>query len=117
MAVRFFRFVHGESPRLEDFMPQGALGKAMRIPGDQRAWDHGVSVYDDFEAACAVAARIRYGPGSYIAAISLPEGHGLEVVQTGRDEHHYTIYAEADVLLGYVNAPAVRMPRAPVAKE
>jgi hypothetical protein len=104
-------------PELVDFKSQGALGKTMRLPGDRRAWDHGISVYDDFEAACAVAARIKYGPGSYIAEISLPEGHALEVVQTGRDEHHYTIYAEAEVLLGYVSAPAVRIPGSPEPEE
>jgi hypothetical protein len=98
---------------LVDFKSQGALGKTMRLPGDQRAWDHGVSVYDDFDAACAVAARIRYGAGSYIAEIWLPIDHGFEVIQTGRDEHHYTIFAEAGILLGFVGAPAVRIPGSP----
>lgn len=117
MVASFFRFVHSEAPELADFTSQGALGKTMRLPGDRRAWDYGVSVYDDFDAACAVAAKIRYGPGSYIAEIRLPADHGLEVVQTGRDEHHYTIYAEADVLLGYAMGPAVRIPGSPEPKE
>ena len=117
MAARFYRFVRSETPELADFKSQGALGKTMRLPGNQRAWNHGVSVYDDFDAACAVAARIKYGPGSYLVEIRLPTDHGLEAVQTGRDEHHYTIFAEADVLLGYVKEPAARIPGAPEAKE
>ena len=102
--------MHGETPNADDFKSQGALGKKMRFTGDQRAWEFGVSVYDDFDAACAVAAEIRFGPGSYLAMISLPPDHGLEVVQTGRNQHHYTIYAEADVLLGFVVGAAVRIP-------
>jgi hypothetical protein len=117
MTVSFFRFVRSEAPELADFKSQGALGKTMRLPGDRQAWNHGVSVYDDFDAACAVAVKIRYGPGSFIAEIVLPLDHGLEVVQTGRDEHHYTIYAEAEILLGYVNTPAVRIPGSPAPKE
>jgi hypothetical protein len=117
VADQFFRFVRGETPQLVDFKSQGALGKTMRLPGERRAWESGVSVYDDFEAACAVAARIKYGPGSYIAEISLPEGHRLEVVQTGRDVHYYTIYAEPEVLLGYVNGSAVRISGSPGAEE
>lgn len=117
MGASFFRFVHSEAPELADFKSQGALGKRMRLPGDLRAWDDGVSVYDDYGAACAVAARLRYGPGSYIAEISLPAGHEFEVVQTGRDEHHYTIYAAVEVLLRYVNAAAVRIPGSPEPKE
>jgi hypothetical protein len=99
-------------PNANDFKSQGALGKKMRFAGDQRAWDFGVSVYDNFKAACAVAVEIRYGPGSYLATISLPSDHNFEVVQTGRNLHHYTIYADAEVLLGFVVGTAVRIPGA-----
>jgi hypothetical protein len=99
LSTTFYRFVNGEIPTANDFKSQGALGKKMRFAGDQRAWDFGISVYDAFDAACAVAVEIRYGPGSYLAMLSLPSDHGLEVVQTGRNQHHYTIYADAEVLL------------------
>ena len=82
----------------------------MRFAGDQRAWDFGVSVYDDFDAACAVAAKIDFGPGSYLARITRPSDHDLEVVQTGRNQHHYTIYADPEVLLGFVDGVAGRIP-------
>lgn len=82
----------------------------MRFAGDQRAWDFGVSVYDDFDAACTVAAEIDFGPGSYLATLSLPADHDLEVIQTGRNRLHYTIYADPEVLLGFVAGAAVRIP-------
>lgn len=85
----------------------------MRFAGDERAWNEGISVYDDFAHACEVAKSVRYGPGTYIVTIVLGAGHGLEVVQTGKDKHHYTIFGAASHLLTLVRGTPVRIPGAP----
>ncbi len=113
MTNAFFRFVRGEVATVDDFKSQGALGKTMRFTsGDdaQRRWNEGVSVYDSVDYACELAAAGGYRIGSYIAKISLPAGHGLDIVQTGRDKHHYTIFADAATLLALVREPATRIP-------
>ena len=112
----FFRFVRGATATVEDFLPQGALGKTMRYPGNAlavRAWNEGVSVDDDFEQACVVAAQIHFRAGRYVAAIELPPEHGLEIVQTGKNRHHYTIFADAESLLALVAGDSTRIPGAP----
>lgn len=89
----------------------------MRRPGNQRQWDEGVSVFDDNASAYEFAASIRFRPGSYIVPIALPIGHGYEVVQTGKNQHHYTIYAPAEELITYVSEEPTRMPGSPEPKD
>jgi hypothetical protein len=116
VGERFYRFVRGTTAKITDFIPQGVQGKAMRYPGDAvavRAWHEGISVYDEFESACEVAARIRFQAGRFIATIVLPPGHAVEIVQTGRNRHHYTIFADAETLLEYVEGLPVLIPGAP----
>ena len=117
MAEVYYRFIGGPVVTVDDFKSAGALGKTMRRPGNQRQWNEGVSVFDDYVAACEFAASIRFGPGSYIVPISLPIGHGHEVVQTGRNQHHYTIYAAAEELIGYVSEEPTRMSGSPEPKD
>ena len=69
MADVSYRFVRGQVATLDDFRSQGALGRKLRSSGDERAFNQGVSVYDDFAQACEVAASIRYRRGSYLAVI------------------------------------------------
>lgn len=113
MAEVYFRFIRGAVANVDDFRSAGALGKSKQRPGNQRQWDEGVSVYDNFDAACEFAASIRFGPGSFIVPILLPLGHNHEVVQTGRNPHHYTIYAAAEVLMTYVGDEPTRIPGSP----
>jgi hypothetical protein len=86
----------------------------MNRPGNQRAWDNGISVWDTLESAIARATEFRFSPGSYIVEISLPEGHGLEIVgSTGRLRDDYTIYdAEPEYLLKHSGKP-IKIPGAP----
>ncbi len=117
MAEVYFRFIRGPVANVDDFRSAGALGKTKQRPGNQRQWDEGVSVFDDFGAACEFSASIRFRPGSYIVPISLPLGHSHEVVQTGRNRHHYTIYAAAEVLITYVSEEPTRIPGSPRSEE
>jgi hypothetical protein len=112
----YYRFVRGEVATIEDFIPQGAMGRTMRHPASEqmtRAWNEGISVYDDFDHACALAKALGYGPGSFIATLSLPTNHGLEIAPTGKDLHHYTIFAAPEHLLTLVHGDPVRIPGAP----
>lgn len=85
----------------------------MTNPLHEREWAIGVSVYDDFDEACAVSRRYAFRQGSYIARIVVPEGAEVEFRQTFDNEHHYTIYAEPERLLRWVVGMASRIPDAP----
>lgn len=112
MAV-YFRFVRGPAVSLDDFRSQGALGRTLRSRGDERAFNEGISVYDDFDQACEVAASIQYLRGPYLAILSIPAELGIEVTQTGRNARHFTVFADAERLLALVVGDPVLMPGAP----
>lgn len=113
MAGVYFRFVRGRVATLDDFRSQGALGRKLRSRGDERAFHEGISVYDDFDQACEVAASIQYRRGSYLVTLSIPAELGIEVIQTGRNAHHFTIYADAVRLLALVVGDPKLIPGAP----
>ena len=110
----YYRYVQAEVVTIRDFVSKGALGEAKRRPGNQRAWDDGISVWDTFESACERAAQLNFSVGSYVVEITLPDNHGLEVEGPGgRSQHHYTIYdADPEFLLVCAGNP-VKMPGAP----
>lgn len=113
MTNTYFRFVRGDVATLDDFKSQGALGKVMRFEGGKdarRRWNEGISVYDDLNYACTLAASSGFRIGSYIVALDLPIGHEIEIAQTGRDRHHYTIYANASALLALVTESPIKIP-------
>lgn len=114
MASVFYRFVKAEIVTVEDFLPHGALGRVMNRPGNQRAWDNGISVWDTLESAIARGTEFRFSPGSYVVKISLPDDHGLEIVgPTGRLRDHYTIYdADPRYLMQHSDRP-IKIPGAP----
>lgn len=66
-----------------------------------RRWHEGVSVYDDFDRACALAADNGFNSA---ATIVLEEPSRFEVSQYGRDQHHNTIFGEPDQLIALVAA-------------
>jgi hypothetical protein len=114
VADVYYRYVRAEVATIRDFMSNGALGRTMSRPGNQRAWDDGISVWDTFASACERAEQLEFSPGSYVVEITLPDGHDLEVEgPTGRSNHHYTIYgADPQFLMGCAGRP-VKMPGAP----
>ena len=114
MRSVYYRFVKAELATVDDFLPQGALGKPMLRPGNQRAWNEGLSVWDTFDSACQRAQILRFRPGSYVVELQLPDDHDLEIDgPSGWRGHHYTIYgADPAVLLIYAGMP-IKMPGAP----
>jgi hypothetical protein len=113
VADVYYRFVRGPRATLDDFRSQGALGRKLRSHGDERAFHEGVSVYDNFDQACEVPTAIRFRRGSYLAAVALPAGYEVEVVQTGLNPHYFTVFAEAELLLSLVMGDPTLMPGAP----
>jgi hypothetical protein len=99
-----FRFIRSETPTLDDFKSQGALGKRMRRDQDDaeavRRWNDGISVFDDFARACDLASDFGFG---WIATITFEDAAGYEVSQYGRDRHHYTIFGGPEQLMGLVS--------------
>jgi hypothetical protein len=114
VADVFYRWVQAEVLSITDFMSKRAMGETMRRPGNQRAWDDGISVWDTFESAWQRAEQLEFSSGSYVVEITLPDGHGLEIEGPGKQsKHHYTIYdADPEFLLGCAGNP-VKMPGAP----
>jgi hypothetical protein len=99
-----YRFIRGETPTLDDFRSQGALGKRMRWNQDDpdavRRWNGGISVFDDFVRASELASGSGFG---WIATIALEDSAGYEVSRYGRDRHHYTIFGEPEQLMALVS--------------
>jgi hypothetical protein len=103
LARVFYRIVQTDPPTLRDFMSYEALEIPPRRPlpsSDRDRW-RGVSHYASF-AAAESAARARPGLGAFIAAVHIPTDGSVRIRQTGRDLDHFTVWAEADRLLGWV---------------
>lgn len=109
----YFRIVRGEEPTVEDFWSLRAQGKALSDPAIEREWAEGISVFDDFDRACAVSRRYGFSHGSYVVAVVVPNDADIEIRKTFRDRHHYTIYAEPERVLALAERFAVRIPDAP----
>ena len=109
----YFRIVRGEEPTLEDFWSLRAQGKALSDPAIEREWAEGISVFDDFDRACAVARRFGFRLGAYVVALVVPSDADIEIRKTFKDWHHYTIYAEPERVMALAEKLGVRIPDAP----
>jgi hypothetical protein len=98
----YYRIVRNADATEDDFKPAKDLGKPLRRPSLARQWAEGVSVSDTFEHAAAQARLYRYRLGRFVVAIRLPRQAGIEVEQTGRDLHHFTLYGTPAQLLSLV---------------
>ena len=78
-----------------------------------REWAEGVSVYDDFDRACAVAKKFGFRAGSYVVRLLVPNDADLEIMQTFDDPHHFTIYAPPDVVFALVIGETIFIRGAP----
>lgn len=78
----------------------------------KREWAEGISVYDDFDAACDVARKYGFRPGAYIIRVMVPDDGSVEFRQTFDEEHHYTIYAEPERVFACVEGEPMLIPGA-----
>jgi hypothetical protein len=85
-------------------MSNQELGKVPRRPDPAvlRLWD-GISMYQT-ESQARRKARLRPSLGRYLAAVELPEAGTIRVERTTGSEGHYTVCAEATVLLRQVRS-------------
>lgn len=102
-----YRIIRGAIPTIEDFKSARDLGKPLRSPRYEREWAEAVSAYDDLGYAVARAIENRWQLGSYVATLAVPDDGSVEIAQTTRDRHHYSIYAPAEKLLSLVRGDPV----------
>ncbi len=97
----FYRITHDPYPVAASFVSQGAQGRPCPDPAFEREWNTGISVFDDLDHAMSKARRA-HALGQFIVTLDIPPDSGVEFQQTFRDRHHYTIYAQGEVLLQFV---------------
>lgn len=101
MDRAFYRIVRSEHPTLDDFKSARELGKPL-VRRYLREWAEGISVHDDLDHSIAHARDNRLRLGCHVAKMVIPDGGSIELAQTTRDRHHYSIYASAQELLSLV---------------
>ena len=86
-------------------MSHQARGAIPRRRLSQSARDRwaGISMFDTLEAA---AAKGRESPmlGDHIAEVHIPPDSDVRIEQTGENPSHFTVWAPADRLLGWVTS-------------
>jgi hypothetical protein len=95
--VYLYRVVTSKQPTLEDFASNAALDRAPQQPlgyRQQRLWE-GLSVFDTLDAARALAMDSPR-KGGFVAVLALPDG--IQLKQSGRNPHHYTLWLPAETL-------------------
>jgi hypothetical protein len=102
----FYRIIRGPVPTLKDFLPYKELGKPLRFESMEREWAESISVYDDLDSAIEQAKRLRL-LRFYLAKVVIPDNEIIEVAQTGKDSHHFSIYAPAWRVLRLVEGDAI----------
>ncbi len=105
----YFRIVRNRTVTEDDFKAARDLGKPLKKPSLRRQWADGVSVSDTFEHAASQVRLYRYRLGRYVVAVRLPAEVDIEVEQTGRDPHHFTVYGTPSQLLNFVTELACRI--------
>jgi hypothetical protein len=99
---RFFRIVQTNPPTAWDFT--SGAGRGFAPPNDDpdtlRLWE-GVSVYDQRRYA-RYRANERPRLGRFIAELRVPMDAPIRIERTGRSHGHYTVWGDAESLLGYV---------------
>jgi hypothetical protein len=102
-ARTFFRIVGSDPPTLHDFLSNTALGRQPRYPLDVEArelWD-GISVYASWARARRKAGTSPW-LGSFIAELRIPPDTSVVARRTTTSREHWTLWAEAQVLLDCV---------------
>jgi hypothetical protein len=102
----FYRIIQGPVPTLKDFLPYKELGKPLRFESMEREWAESISVYDDLDSAIEQAKRLRL-LRFCLAKVVIPDSEIIEVAQTGRHPHHFSIYAPAWQVLRLVEGDAI----------
>lgn len=105
----FYRIVRGPSVSADDFKPAKALGKPLLRPTRAREWAEGISVFDSFEHAANRARFFRFNLGRFVVALRIPIDSPIDVEQTSRDRHHFTLYGTLEQLMACVSGKPQRI--------
>jgi hypothetical protein len=103
----FYRIIRGPIPTLDDLRSAKDLGKPLPRPLFHREWADAISVYDSLEYAVRKASELRFMVGDHVISLTIPDGSLLEVRQTTRDRHHYSIYASPEELISLVSGTSI----------
>jgi hypothetical protein len=100
---RFYRTIKGPNPTRDDFLSDQARGNdPPAAPGKRRYWQ-GLSAFDSWENARAVARRVR-SQGDHIAEVTIPASGAITYERWGRNPGHHTIWGDPDDLMARVTA-------------
>ncbi len=98
-----YRIIRAETPTRDDFLTSRELGNALRNPSRRREWSEAISVYDDVGYAVEQARYFGFKLGRYILRLSIPDGEPVELVQTGPDPRHLSMFALLDQLVAWAD--------------
>lgn len=102
--IRFYRVLDDETPTIEDFMSDEALGEPPPVNADQatlRMWQ-GVSVYATETQARNKALRLPIG--NFIAELTIPPDAAVTALRTGgkRARGHYTLWGSPEEIMRWI---------------
>lgn len=100
-----YRIIADETPTIRDFLPARVLGKPLLDHRYEREWSEGISAYDDLEHTIRKARGYRGKLGLFVAALAIPESDQIEVKQTTKDPHHFTVISSPFILYGLIEGP------------
>lgn len=109
----FYRLTHSDHPVVDDFKSHAELLGMQKRPKSvsQREWE-GVSVRPSLDNArmfySGLTDQLKAKLGHFVTELNVPDG--LEVVQTGPDPNHYSIWAPAVELHGYITTTVPAVP-------
>lgn len=106
MAREVYRIIRAEVPTRDDFLTSRELGKTLRNPARRREWSEAISVYDDVGYAVEQARYFGFKLGRYLLRISIPDGELVELVPTGPDPRHLSLFATIDQLVAWADEAA-----------
>jgi hypothetical protein len=99
-----YRVTRKNPPVRRDFLSNEAKGRRP-LSDDPTYLDRwrGISVYDTKEWA-REQARGLPAMGRFLAELWVPVDSPIRCEQTGRDPHHFTLWAASEVLMGMIRA-------------
>ena len=106
MASEFYRILRSDRPTLDDFKSARELGKPL-VRRYVREWAESISVHDDLDHSKTHARDNRLRIGRHVVKLIVPDDGSIELAQTTRDPHHFSIYASAETIFSFVAGEAI----------
>jgi len=107
VARDVYQIAGGELPTRDDFLTSRDPGKPLRNPSRRREWSEAVSVYGDFGYAASRVRRSQFRIGRFILRLTIPDDVTVELIQTGGDRRHLSLFASIEQLMAWSDERAV----------